>query len=305
MLENIMGTITPIIENFDPVMLLRLPLVARAVIAIVLALIGTGGIYFALAFFPKSILNQDYFDDFVHPQSRPLKKPCWIIGFFLLPGLPPSEGGAYTLPMYLLAVEDAMELWLAIVVRIAIFVLIFAFLSGIYFQRTAGRIAGIIPWFCCMQYLGFGILSLCGIEVIARVLVWLESLLNPINGSLISILLRFLFLALMLLQVFLIFGSALGAILDFVMSFFTKDQIKAMELEIKAARQAERKHPRGGDDSSGGDGFGAFEAISCFPKTIYINGELYHLQNVYGDRADYCCAGTGYITTIHKDDIPK
>ena len=57
MLENIMGTITLIIENFDPVMLLRLPLVVRAVIGIILALVGTGGIYFALAFFPKSIFT--------------------------------------------------------------------------------------------------------------------------------------------------------------------------------------------------------------------------------------------------------
>ena len=199
MLEDLMGTITPLIENFDPVMLLRLPLVARAVIAIVLALVGTGGIYFALAFFPKSLRGDEYFDDFIRINTKPVMRAGWILGFFLLPGNP--EGGTYTLPMYLLEQGEAgMELWLTIVVRIAIFILIFAFFRGIRFQRTTGGIGGIIPWFSCIQSIGFGILSLCGIEVIARILFWLESLLNPRIGSLISILLRFLFFALILLQ---------------------------------------------------------------------------------------------------------
>lgn len=272
----------------------------RAVLAIMITVAGASWLYVVRKRWPAQFNNKDVFDEYVNKKTSHWTRIAWVLGYFLIPGIPIDENHAFTLPMGLISIgidsdRIGLEAWVLIVGMLALPLVIAAIFRSRQFHKYMGGCTGMFIWSSYLTHLGLGMLFLIAIEFVNRVLVWID----PPSGSL----LYFVFHGMNILQIFMVARSILYAAIDFLGSFFMVGQLEQMIREWNELKKKQQKNSSS-NGNSGGESFDITKEKSKFPEYIYdAQGNAYRVQYASSDHADYYCPSNGKKKQIWKDDL--
>lgn len=272
----------------------------RAVLAFVVTYIGASILHIVRKRWPAQFNHKDVFDEYVNKKTRHWTRIAWVLGYFLIPGMPIDESQAFTLPMALLSIgidsdRIGLESWGLVIGMLALPLMIAAFFRSRQFRKYMGGCTGMYVWSSYLTHLGFGMLFLIAIEFASRILVWLD----PRSGSL----LYFAFYGLIILQIFMVARSLLYAAIDFLGSFFLVGQLEQMIREWNELKQKQQQNSSSEGNSSD-ESYNITREMSKFPEYIYDSqGNAYRLQYASSDHADYYCPANGKTKQIWAPDL--
>ena len=279
----------------------------RLIIAVVLSLV-TGLLYLAVDKSNKRTIKNDsdkFVYYFLNKRTTPWIFYATVIGYFLLTGLSPEEGGGYTLPMLVYSMEKSV--WMDILWCISFPIIPALIWVNITFRSLRLR-SGLYIFFGVFMGLSLGMLF----GQVAELLMRLLGLVYSYIGFLGYI----LFYAIILLQIAWMCGMLLCGAGLFILSFFHDDTLA--EMRVKREMWKRTFDGSGGGYSGGGSigsdwsGGGSSYRNSrsgtgntaYFPDTLYMDGREFRRASASSDTATYYDPRTGIRKTIRNTDVP-